>query len=141
MFISTEIFWIMWKPRFFALLMGTKTKNWKRSVWQKDAKINVNLVELKFTKLRRWENMFLNPKLKISLQLCVNYIICNLDFRNIPWTLFLLILRWCHFLQLIASLALISFYYLCFVSFYFFFFIFFLDSATCWSKWGKFGDT
>ena len=59
-----------------------RKKHWKYLVFEKDAKADINLVELKLQRKH-----FVNPKIEIEV---FRYIICSLDFKNISCTLFLL---------------------------------------------------
>ena len=62
----------------FNLFRLLEAKHRKYFVFEKDAKTDIYLVELKFVgEVRKY---FVNPKIEVEV---FSYIICSLDFKNI----------------------------------------------------------
>ena len=116
------------------------TKHWKYLVLEKDAKADMNLVELKFAKLSRSENNFLILKLKSKFTATL---FANWFQKHLMHSLFITYENdeWCRFVVyvVIGPPSVISFCCVCFVSFYFF--LYFHEFYYFLRYWGKFGDT
>ena len=112
-----------------------RTKHRKYLVFEKDAKADINLAELKFEKLSRSENSFkiLKLKSKFSATLFGNWIskICVVLSVYCIWKQWMVSFRrtYCYWLSITYLILLRVFRFLLF---FFFFLSLFVSSITCW---------